>query len=320
MKTTLSTIIAGIAFCTLSLPVLAFPSKPVTLIVPTAPGGGNDAMARAIGQKMAVLLNQPVIVDNKPGANGAIAAEFVAKAPADGHTIMFGYVATHAINPALQKLRYDPVKDFEAIGMVGSSPVIMVTNPSVPAKSLAEFISYARVNTGKLNYASAGSGTAPHIAGELFAKNAKVSLVHVPYKGSAPAVTDLLGGTVQVMFPSLFTAYPYVKAGRLQALGVAGGTRAKVLPALPTLGEQGLNGIDVAQWYRVFAPANTPSQVLSTLNAALNKALADPAIIKKLEDQGLEVKTSTPAALKAYVTDEVVRWKKLLGDLKIQLD
>ncbi len=320
MKPNLPAILLSLASTFLSTVAMAFPVKPITIIVPTAPGGGNDAMARAIGQNLSVLLKQPVIVDNKPGANGAIAAESVARAKPDGYTIMFGYVATHAINPALQKLRYDPVTDFEPVGMVGSSPVIMVIAPSVGAKNVSEFVALAKANAGKLNYASAGSGTAPHIAGELFSKAAKVDLVHVPYKGSAPAVTDLLGGTVQVMFPSLFTAYPYIKAGRLKALGVAGKSGAKVLPGLQTLEQQGVTGVDVTQWYAFFAPAKTPPEAIIAINAALNKTLADPAIVKKLEDQGLEVKSSTPEWLKTYVGEEVARWKKSLGELKIQLD
>ena len=199
-----------------------FPSKTITIVVPTAAGGANDAMARIIAQGLSVKLGQPVIVDNKAGANGAIAAEHVAKAPADGHTILFGYIATHGINPALQKLKYDPVADFEPIGLVAESPTLMVVTNSLPVKNAKELVSLIKSKPGKMSYASAGQGTAPHFAGELFKLSTGADLLHVPYKGSAPAIVDTIGGTTQVMFPSLFTAFPQVKGGKLKAIGIAG--------------------------------------------------------------------------------------------------
>src|SRR6476620_2051839 len=197
----------------------AYPEKSITLVVPTAAGGANDAMARVIGQAMAAILKQPVIVDNKAGANGAIASEFVMRAPPDGYTLMLGYIATHAMNPSLQKLRYDPVKDFEPVGMVGSSATLMVVSPTTKANNAKDVVALLKATPDKISYASAGNGTAPHFAAEMFKLATGTSMLHVPYKGSAPAITDTIGGQTQVMFPSLFTAIPYVKGGKLKAVG-----------------------------------------------------------------------------------------------------
>ena len=215
-------------------------------------------MARVIGQAMSAILKQPVIVENKAGANGAIASEFVMRAPPDGYTLMLGYVATHAMNPALQKLRYDPVKDFEPVGMLGSSATLMVLNPAVKASNAKEVVAMLKAAPDKANYASAGNGTAPHFAAEMFKLSTGTSMLHVPYKGSAPAITDTIGGQTQVMFPSLYTAMPYVKAGKLKAVGVAGPKRSALMPDVPTLQEQGIADVDVSQWYGIFAPAKTP--------------------------------------------------------------
>jgi hypothetical protein len=297
-----------------------FPSKTITIVVPTAPGGANDAMARIIAQSMSPHLGQSVIVENKAGANGAIASEFVARAPADGYTIMFGYIATHGINPALQKLKYDPVTDFEAIGMVANSPTLMVVTPSLNVKTPKELIALINAKPGTMSYASAGKGTAPHLAGELFKIATGVDLVHVPYKGSAPAVVDTIGGTTQVMFPSLFTAYPQVKAGKLKALGIAGEKRSSVMPEVPTLAELGIPNVNVNQWYGLFAPAKTPKAIVERLNKELNLVLNDKAIEKKIEDQGAEVEASTPEHLKALVQSEVARWKKVVAATKITVE
>ena len=299
---------------------LASDDKPLTIIVPTAPGGGNDAMARTIGQKMAVLLNRSVIVDNKAGANGALAAEFVTRAAPDGSTIMFGYVATHAMNPALQKLRYDPVTGFEPIGLVGYSPTVMVVNPSVKAKDVADLVSQMRATPDKFSFASAGNGTAPHFTAELFKMATKTQPLHVPYKGSAPAVTDTIAGQTQLMFPSLFTANPYIKAGKLRAMAIAGKKRSPVLPGVPTLKEAGVDGVDVDQWYGFFAPPKTPKDVIQKLNAALNKALADPDVIKRIEGAGADVESSTPEELAALVRRDLAKWRTVVQTAKLQAD
>ena len=218
---------------------MAYPDKTITIVVPTAAGGGNDAMARTIAQKLGPLLGQTVIVDNRAGANGAIASEFVSRAAPDGHTLMFGYIATHAMNPALQKLRYDPVADFAPIGLVGYSPTLMVANANVPVKDVRDLVAQLKAKPDKYTYASAGNGTAPHYAAELFKLNAGVVMLGAPYKGSAPAISDTIGGQTQFMFPSLYTALPHVKSGKLRALAVAGPKRSALLPDVPTLKEAG---------------------------------------------------------------------------------
>ncbi|CUJ26077.1 Bug family tripartite tricarboxylate transporter substrate binding protein [Achromobacter xylosoxidans] len=296
-----------------------FPERAITMVVPTAAGGGNDTLARVIGQKMGELLGQTVIVVNKPGAQGAIAADYVARQPADGYTLMLGYIGTHGINPALQKLNYDPVRDFTAIGMVADSPTLMVVSSSIGVQDVPGLLKYGQAHPDGLSYASAGPGTAPAVAGELFNRATGAAMLEIPYKGSAPAMTDTLAGVTQVMFPSLFSAYPHLKSGKIRALGVAGARRAKVLPDMPTLAELGVQGVDVAQWYAVFAPANADPQVVAKLNTALNGALNDPAVAAKIDDQGAEVRTSTPAELAAFVRDEAVKWKKLASTIHAAL-
>ena len=300
--------------------VAAFPEKAITIVVPTAPGGANDAMARTIGQAMSAILKQPVIVDNKAGANGSIASEFVMRAPADGYTLMLGYIATHAMNPALQKLRYDPVKDFEPIGMVGSSATLMVVNPKVKASNAKELVALLKAEPNKFSYASAGNGTAPQFAAEMFKLSTGTQMLHVPYKGSAPAVTDTIGGQTQVMFPSLFTAMPYVKGGKLKAVGVAGSKRSPLMPDVPTLKEQGIDNVDVSQWYAIFAPAKTPAPVVQQLNKVLNQVLADKAVEKRLEDHGAEVETMSVDQMRAFMQQEQVKWRQVVQAAKLKAD
>ncbi|MBO9651447.1 MAG: tripartite tricarboxylate transporter substrate binding protein [Variovorax sp.] len=295
----------------------AYPEKTITLVVPTAAGGANDAMARIVGQGMSAILKQPVIVENKAGANGAIASEYVMRAAPDGYTIMLGYIATHAMNPALQKLRYDPVKDFEPVGMVGSSATMMVVSPTVKASTAKEVVAMLKAAPDKTSYASAGNGTAPHFAAELFKLSTGTSMLHVPYKGSAPAITDTIAGQTQVMFPSVFTAMPYVKGGKLKAVGIAGSKRSALMPDVPTLQEQGIADVDVSQWYGIFAPAKTPKPVIEQLNKVLNEVLADKTVIKRLEDHGAEVSPMTTDQMRTYVAQEQVKWKKVVQAAKI---
>jgi tripartite-type tricarboxylate transporter receptor subunit TctC len=295
-----------------------FPTKTITIVVPTAAGGANDAMARTIAQKLGPLLGgQAIIVEDKAGANGSIASEFVAHAVPDGHTLMLGYIGTHAMNPALQQLRYDPVKDFEPIGLVGYSATIMVANPEVPIKDVKDLIAQLKAKPDKYSYASAGNGTAPHFAAELFKLNAGVVMQGIPYKGSAPAITDTMAGQTQFMFPSLFTAYPYVKAGKLRALAIAGPKRVDSLPDVPTLKEAGVDGVDVTQWYALFAPAKTPRAVIEKLNKSLNEILADKDVAKRLGEHGAEVATSTPEQLGTLVANEGIKWKRVVDAAKL---
>jgi len=299
---------------------MAFPDKAITIVVPTAAGGGNDAMARTIAQKLGPLLGQTVIIDNRAGANGAIASEFVARAAPDGHTLMFGYIATHAMNPALQKLRYDPVADFAPIGLVGYSPTLMVANASVPVKDVKDLVAQLKAKPDKYTYASAGNGTAPHFAAELFKLNAGVVMLGAPYKGAAPAVSDTIGGQTQFMFPSLFTALPHVKSGKLRAFAIAGPKRSALLPEVPTLKELGVDGVEVQQWYGFFAPAKTPKPIVEQLNKALNQVLADKEIVKRIEDHGADVETSTPEQFGTLVKTELAKWQAVVQRAKLTAD
>lgn len=317
-------LIAGTAALTLALasPAQAqsWPAKTITIVVPTAAGGANDAMARIIGQGLSTRLGQPVIVENKAGANGAIASEYAARAAPDGYTLMFGYIATHGINPALQKLKYDPVADFEPIGLVAASPTVLVAHNAVPAKNVQELVQLVKAKPGSFSYASAGNGTAPHMAGELFKLAAGLDVVSVPYKGSAPAIVDTMAGNTQFMFPSLFTAHPQLKGGKLKALGIAGEKRSRVLPDLPTLAEQGIANVNLSQWYAMFAPAKTPRAVIERLNREMNLVLADKAVQKKIEDQGAEVETGSPEQLKTLVQKEVAHWRTVVAAAKIKAE
>jgi tripartite-type tricarboxylate transporter receptor subunit TctC len=297
-----------------------FPSKPITIVVPTSPGGANDAMARIIAQGLSQKLGQSVIVENRAGANGSIASEFVARAPADGYVLMFGYIATHAINPALQKLRYDPIKSFEPISLVATSPTLLVANNNLPVKNAKELVALLKSQPGKISYASSGKGTAPHLSGELFKLNTGTDMLHVPYKGSSPAILDTIGGTTQVMFPSLFTAYPQIKGNKLIALGIAGKKRSPVLPNVPTLAEQGIPNVEVDQWYAMFAPAGTPKPIIQLLNKELIAVLNEKSNETKIEEQGATVDTSTPEELADLVKKEVARWKKVVESAKITVD
>lgn len=322
MKFVFTPLLMSAAVALLSVPTLvySFPTKTITLVVPTAAGGGNDAMARTIAQKLGPLLGQTIVVENRAGANGSIASESVARSSPDGHTLMFGYIATHAMNPALQKLRYDPVADFSPVGLVGYSPTLMVANTSLPVKDVKELVSQLKAKPDRYAYASAGNGTAPHYAAELFKLNAGVQMLGVPYKGSAPAVSDTIGGQTQVMFPSFFTALPHVKAGKLKALALAGPKRSPLLPDVPTLSEAGVNGVDVQQWYGIFAPAKTPKPVIDQLNKALNQVLQDKDIVKRIEDHGADVDTSTPEQLGELVKSELVKWRAVVQRARLTAD
>jgi 2-methylaconitate cis-trans-isomerase PrpF/tripartite-type tricarboxylate transporter receptor subunit TctC len=284
-------------------------AKPLRIVVPTVAGGGNDTMARAIAHKLGQLLGQPVVVDNRAGADGTIAAEYVAGSAPDGTTLMFGYIATHAMNPALQTLRYDPVADFEPVGLVAYSPTLLVACPDIAVHTVGELVARLRSEPGKYRYASAGIGTAPHFAGAMFASKSGTEIQHRPYNGAAHAVDATMAGQAQLMFPSLFTAACLIKSGKLRALAVAGPRRTPILPDVPTLAQAGVEGVDVTQWYALFAPAGTPASVVDRLNANLRKVLTDPELIERIEQDGAEVQTSTPAELGDLVKAELEKWK-----------
>ena len=296
---------------------LTFPHKAVTIIVPTRAGGGNDAMARIMAAKLGPLLGQEVLVDNRAGANGAVASEYVAHAAPDGHTLMFGYIGTHAMNPALQKVSYDPVADFAPIGMVGSSPTLMVAHPDVGAANVASLIATLKSAPRRFSYASAGDGTPPHFAAELFQLSSDTSMASATYEGAGPAIADTVAGRAQIMFPSLFTAHPFIRAGRLRAMAVAGPKRLAGMPEVPTLSEAGVEGVDVAQWYGLFAPAGTPATIIEKLNGLLNAVLDDAEVVEQFQSNGAQVEPGSPAGLAFKVKDELARWSKVVSEARL---
>lgn len=297
-----------------------FPQKEIRIIVPTSSGGGNDTMARTLTRKLGPVLGQAVVVDNRAGANGTIASEYVTAAQPDGHTLLFGYIATHGINPALQKLRYDPVADFAPIGLIGYSPTLLVVPAELPVHSVEELVRLLRTSATRLSYASAGEGTVPHFAAELFKLQTGTQLQRVDFSGAAPAIADVASGLVQVMFPSLFTAQPYLRSGKLKALAVAGASRLPALPDLPTLLEAGVPGVELTQWYALFAPAKTPASIVRQLNSALNAVLQDPEIVSRMEADGARVQTSSPGELHDLLMTESEKWQEVVINAGIRSD
>src|SRR3954467_11233108 len=272
-----------------------YPAKPLRFIVPFPPGGGNDTVARAIAQQMSPALGQPVVIDNRPGAGGSIGADLAAKAPADGYTLFLAGVGSHVVNPNLHaKLSYDPVRDFAPITLVASAPSVLVVNPGVPARTIAELTAYARASPGKLNYASNGNGSAAQLAATMYESMAGVRMVHVPYKGIAPALTDLLSGEVQLMFGTVVALVPHIQSGKLRALAVTGKKRSALIPDVPTLRESGLPEYEAGSWYGIEAPAGTPRPVIDQLNALIVKALRQPDVAKRLPTHGAEGVGGTP--------------------------
>jgi tripartite-type tricarboxylate transporter receptor subunit TctC len=298
-----------------------FPRKPIHLIVPFPPGGGNDTVARAIAQQAGPDLGQPVVIDNRPGAGGSVGAELAAKAPADGYTLFLAGVGSHAVNPNLHaRLPYDPIKDFTPITLIASAPSVLVVNPGVPARSVAEFTAYVRANPGKLNYASNGNGSAAQLAAAMYEWMAGVRMVHVPYKGIAPAMTDLLGGEVQVMFGTIVALVPHIQAGKLRALAVTSRKRSTLLTEVPTLAESGLPDYEAGSWYGVLAPAGTPRGIVDRLNAAIVSALRQPEVAKRLAAEGAEVVGSTPEEFGAHIRSEIARVARVVRAAGIRIE
>ena len=289
-----------------------FPHRPLTIIVPTSAGGANDAIARAVARRLGPRLGQTVTVDNRSGAHGSVAGEYVARARPDGHTLLLGYIATHAMNPALQTLAYDPVTDFAPVGLIGHSPTVLVTTAGDPVTTVADLIARLHAEPNRYRYASAGDGTAPHFAAELFKLKARVGMQGLTYEGSTPALSDTVNGRTRVMFASLFSAKPWITGGRLRALAVAGPERLPELPGVPTLREAGIDGVEVTQWYALFAPAATPAPVVGRLNAALNDVLADPDSVRQIADHGVVVTSGSTDRLAALVTTELTRWRSVV--------
>ncbi|MGQ0749202.1 MAG: Bug family tripartite tricarboxylate transporter substrate binding protein [Betaproteobacteria bacterium] len=295
-----------------------YPTKPVRLVIPYPPGGPTDFVGRLVGQKLSPLLGQQVVVDNRPGAGTLIGSEIVLRAAADGYTLLFGTGGGTFLAPLiLPKVPYDPHRDFAPVAMLVQSPQVLVVHPSVAAKSVSELIAVAKAKPGALNFASVGTGTSPHLGGELFQALTGTKLVHVPYKGTAPAMTDLISGQVQVMFTSMPTVLAHVKAGRLRLLGTGGNKRSAVIPDTPPIAET-VPGFELITWYGVFAPVRTPAAVIKQLNADIGKVLNDPESKDRLGGQGLEPTVMTPEELKRYTTNDSGRWARLIKSAGIK--
>ena len=291
----------------------SFPSRPVRFVVPFAPGGSTDTLARTMSVKLADALGQQVVVDNRPGGNGDIGMMIVARAPADGHNIVLGYIANLAIAPSLQeKMPYDPVKDFAPITQPASSPNVLTAHPSVPAKSLKELIALAKANPSKYSFASTGVASVGHLTGELINNLAGIKITHVPYKGSGQAVTDILGGHVHIMYSGFSSTLAHIKSGKLRALAVTGPKRSAALADVPTIAEQGFPGVEATAWYGVLAPAGTPRPVVSRLHDELVKILKQPDVVQRLDGLGFEIVASTPDQFGAYIRSEIKKWAKVV--------
>jgi len=299
----------------------AYPSKPITIIVPFSAGGTTDILARVVGLYMGTDLGQPVVVDNRAGAGGNIGGQAAARATADGYTLFMGTVGTHAINQSLyKKMPFDPIKDFAPLSRVAMVPNLLVANPSQPYKNVKEMIAYAKANPGKINFGSSGNGSSIHLSGELFKQMAGVDMQHVPYRGSAPAVSDLLGGQISVMFDNMPSAIPHVKGGKLRALAVTTAKRSPALPDVPTIAEAGVPGYEATSWFGLLAPAGTPAPIVAKLNASILKALADPEVKKKLAEQGAEPFGEKPEQFAAFIQAETAKWGKVVKDSGASLD
>jgi tripartite-type tricarboxylate transporter receptor subunit TctC len=298
----------------------AFPSRPIRIVVPFAAGGVVDLMGRVIAPKMSADLGQPVVVENRPGAGATLGADMVAKAPADGHTVLLGTIVTHATAQHLSRIPYDPLKDFVPIGFHGFNANWLLVTPGLPVRTFQEFVAYARQNPGKLNYATPSVGSSSHLSAELLQQTLGLQFQHVPYKGSTPALQDLIGGQVQFMFDNIGSSTPLVKAGRLRAVAVTAGTRVRSAPDVPTIAESGVPGFEVIGWAAMYAPAGTPDDAVGKLNRALNAALTTPDILAKLNEAGIETRPGSPADLAAFTRAEHEKWGRVIraGGIKAE--
>lgn len=316
----LALILSGVTFApTLAQP--AYPSKPVRIIVPSTPAGVLDNVARTLALRLADQLGQPIVIENKGGAGGNIGAEAAARAPADGYTLFIGFNATHGANLALfGKLSYDPVGDFAPISLLAAVPNIISVHPSVPVKSLSELVALAKARPGQLSYASSGNGTSTHLAAEMFKAAAGIDIVHIPYKGSAPAVADVIAGQVPVIVDSVASSTSQVKAGKLKALATTSPRRLGVLPELPTVAESGYPGFQSTAWVGLLAPAGTPKPVIELINAAVLKVMALPETRERMAGFGAEITTSTPDEFAAHIRSEMTKLGKVIRDAKIKVN
>ncbi len=299
----------------------SYPNKPIRLVVPFTPGGSTDILARAIGQELTKAWGQSVVIENVAGAGGSIGADKVAKSPADGYTLLMGHIGTLAVNPSLYpKLPYDPVKDFAPVAWVARVPNVLVVHPGVSAKTTQELIALAKSKPGQLNYGSGGNGSAANLATEYFKMQTGTSMTHIPYKGTAPAVNDLLGGQIQVLFTGAPAVLGQIKNGQLRALAVSSPQRLDALPDLPTVAEAGFKGFEADQWYGVVAPAGTPKDIVAKLNAQINQALSSAELKTRLNNEGAIAMPTTPDAFGQHIVREIARWKPVIGSGRVKAD
>ena len=314
---------AASALATLPLSAMGqspYPSRPIKYIVPVAAGGGSDLIGRALCEQLGKALGQTLVVENVGGGGGVIACQNTMRAAPDGYTLMQGYVATHGTSPATRKVPYDPIKDFTPIGMIGSTPNVLVVNNNTPVNSVKELVAYLKKNPARLSYGSAGAGSLTHLTAELFKLQTDTFMLHIPYRGIAPATTDLLGGQTQVMFPGLTAALSYIKGGRLRALAVTGPRRHPALPDVPTLEEEGLKGFDAQQWYGVVGPAAMPAPIVKQLNDTLATVLNQADFRQKLSAEAVDLTPMTPAVMADFMRRDLQRWTELATKRNIRLD
>jgi tripartite-type tricarboxylate transporter receptor subunit TctC len=308
----------------LSAPIVqaqAYPNKPIKIIVPYPPGGTSDILARAIGQKLTDSLGQTIVVENKPGANGNLGADFVSKSAPDGYTLLLADIGALAISPSLYKLSFDPTTDFSPVTMVAYSPHILVVHPSVPVNNAKELVTLAKSKPGKLNFAASSVGSAPHLAGIEFASRAGVDWAYIPYKGGAQAITDMAGGQADVMFNGMLATYPHVKSGKLKILAVSSSKRMSAIPDVPTVAEAaGLEGFQTGSWQGVLAPPNTPKEIVARLSTEIIKILNTPEMTERLAVQGAEVSTNTPEQFSKFIRDEKSRWAQVVKAANLKLE
>ena len=298
----------------------AYPHKTIRMIVPYPPGGPTDVLGRIVAQKLSESLGQQVVVENRPGASGMIGSELVAKAAPDGYTLLTN-ASIHVINPSLYpKMNFDALRDFAPVSLIAQVPLILVVNPSLPVKSVQELIALAKAEPNRLNFGSSGNAAAPHLAGESFKIATGVQMQHVPYKGSAPALTDLIGGQVQLIFDSMPSAMPHVKSGKIRALAVTTAKRSPTVPDLPTIAESGVPGFDISTWYGVWAPAGTPRDIVNKISAEIGKALNQPAVRERLAALGAEPAGNTPEEFAAYCQSELAKWSKIVRESGAKAD
>lgn len=318
-------LVAVTSLCSYSVAIVAaqpegaaYPARPIRLICPSAPGGTTDLSARLVAQKLTEAWGKQVVVDNRPGSGGGLGTELAAQAAPDGYTLLLGTITSHAINPALNKhLNFDPMKDFAPISLVVSSPQLLAVNPSLPVRSVKELVALAKAKPGQINYGSAGSGNSSHLVVELFRNAAGINLLHVPYKGSGPAISGVLSNEVQMIITGVVALSPALRSGRLRGIAVTSAKRSPAYPNLPTFMESGIPNFDVSSWFGVFAPAHTPKAIISKLNGEIVRMLKDPDIQKRLTDSGADPASNTPEQFAAFVSSELARWDNVVKQAKI---